>query len=137
MNVVRFEPRYRPAGMLGHLYNRDPAAASDWRPAVDIREEDECYLLTADLPGVNPDNIEITLDDSVLTIKGSRASVDDETAEGYRRTERISGSFLRRFTLPDTANGEEIDARTSNGVLEVSIAKQARLQPRKIEVQSA
>lgn len=146
MNVVRYEPRYRPLGLLGRLLqdpdldsliNREPDSVSDWLPAVDIREESDRYLLRADLPGVDPKDIDVTMEDGVLTIQGRREQETDENKEGFRRYERVTGSFLRRFTLPDTADGEEIKAKTVNGVLEVCIAKQAKLQPRKIEVQSA
>jgi HSP20 family protein len=146
MNVVRYEPHYRPLGLLGrllqedrldNLLNREPEAVTDWLPAVDIREEGDCYLLRADLPGVDPEDIEVTMEEGVLTIQGRREAETTENEAGFRRFERVSGSFLRRFTLPDTANGEEIQAHTSNGVLEVKIAKQVKTQPRKIQVKTA
>lgn len=146
MNLVRYESHYRPLGLLGRLLqedsldailNREPDAVADWRPSVDIREETDRYLLSADLPGVNPDNIEVTMEDSVLTIQGRRDSAATDSKDGYRRYERASGSFLRRFALPDSANGDKIEAQTINGVLEISIAKQTKAKPRKIAVKPA
>ena len=146
MNVVRYQPNYRPLGLLGRLLQedqldtlltREPEAVTDWMPAVDIKEEDNCYLLHADLPGVDPDDIEVSMEDGVLTISGKRDSETTDQESGYRRYERVSGSFLRRFTLPDTANSDAIEAHTSKGVLEVKIPKQAKLQPRRIQVKSS
>lgn len=148
MNITRYEPRYRPLGLLGRLLQDqeldtmltgsiEPDSVSDWLPAVDIREEEDRFLLQADLPGVDPDAIEVTMEDGVLTIQGSRDTESTDEKEGYKRYERVRGSFLRRFTLPDTANGDEIAAATRHGVLEVSIPKQAKPQPRKISVKPA
>ena len=143
MNIARYEPHYRPLGLLGRLLqedsldallDREPDAITDWLPAIDIREEADRYLLKADLSGVDPENIEVTMEDGVLTIQGHREAEARENKDGYSRVERVSGKFLRRFTLPDSANGNEVEAKTSNGVLEISVAKQARIKPRKIEV---
>ncbi len=109
---------------------------SHWRPAVDIKEEADRFIITADLPGVDPKDIEITMDDGVLTIKGERQSEAREEKEGYKRVERVSGTFYRRFSLPDTADAERIEAKGRDGVLEVSLPKHEKLQPRKIEVKS-
>lgn len=109
-------------------------ATSHWRPAVDIKEEAERFLITADLPGVDPKDIEITMDEGVLTIKGERHSEAREENEGYKRVERVSGTFYRRFSLPDTADAERIEAKGKDGVLEVILPKHEKLQPRKIQV---
>jgi len=155
MNLMHYEPRYRPVRSLGLLSrllqdqelegllnpaatnSHEPERVSDWLPAVDIREEDDRFELSADLPGVDPENITVTMEDGVLSIQGSRNSQVTGETDGYQRYERVSGKFLRRFTLPDTANDEEISATTKQGVLTVSIPKQARPQARKIEVKSA
>ncbi|MDP6436607.1 MAG: Hsp20/alpha crystallin family protein [Gammaproteobacteria bacterium] len=146
MNIMRYEPRYRPLGLLGRLLqdpeldrlvNSEADSVSDWLPAVDIREEKDRYLLRADLPGVDPNDIDVTMENGVLTIQGRREQGLDESEEGFRRFERVTGSFLRRFTLPDTADGDSIKARTNHGVLEVSIDKQAKSRPRKVEVKAA
>lgn len=109
---------------------------SHWRPAVDIKEEADRFLITADLPGVDPKNIEITMDNGVLTIKGERQSETRNEKEGYKRVERVSGAFNRRFSLPDTADAERIEAKGKDGVLEVILPKHEKVQPRKIEVKS-
>lgn len=107
---------------------------SHWSPAVDIKEEAERFLIIADLPGVDPKDIEITMDNGVLTIKGERLSEAREEKEGYKRVERVSGSFYRRFSLPDTADADRIEAKGKDGVLEVILPKHEKVQPRKIEV---
>ncbi|MBL1141435.1 MAG: Hsp20/alpha crystallin family protein [Proteobacteria bacterium] len=109
---------------------------SHWRPAVDIKEEADRFLITADLPGVDPKDIEITMDNGILTIKGERESEVRDEKEGYKRVERVSGTFYRRFSLPDTADAERIEAKGKDGVLEVILPKHEKVQPRKIEVKS-
>lgn len=109
---------------------------SHWRPAVDIKEEADRFLITADLPGVDPKDIQITMDNGVLTIKGERQAETRDEREGYKRVERVRGAFYRRFSLPDTANAERIEAKGKDGVLEVTLPKHEKVQPRKIEVKS-
>ncbi len=109
---------------------------SHWRPAVDIKEEADRFLITADLPGVDPKDIQITMDNGVLTIKGERESETRDEREGYKRVERVSGAFYRRFSLPDTADAERIEAKGKDGVLEVTLPKHEKVQPRKIKVNS-
>lgn len=109
---------------------------SHWRPAVDIREEADRFVIEADLPGIDPKDIEITMEQGVLTIKGERYSEKEETREGYKRVERVSGTFYRRFSLPDSADADHIEAKGKNGVLEIVLPKQEKVQPRKISVKS-
>lgn len=116
------------------LDDTSAAAVADWTPAVDIREENDRFVLDADIPGISPEDIEITMEGGVLTLRGQRHTAADREASGYRRVERVSGSFYRRFTLPDTADSEAIEARFNQGVLEVSIPKLAKVQPRRIDV---
>src|SRR5512144_1894305 len=104
---------------------------SDWVPAVDIKEEGNVYILQADLPGIDPKDIEITLEKGVLTLKGQRAAETKEETEKYRRVERVRGTFLRRFSLPETVETEKVSAKYPNGVLEVIVPKGAATQPRK------
>ena len=111
-------------------------ATSDWVPAVDIKEEKDSFVIVADIPGVDPKDIEVHMENGMLTIKGEKESEKKEEREGYKRVERSFGSFYRRFSLPDTADAEKITAKSNNGVLEVSIAKQEQVQPRKISVDS-
>ena len=83
-------------------------ATSDWVPAVDIKETEKEFIIHADIPGVDPDDIDVHMEDGMLTIKGERESETKENREGYKRIERQRGTFYRRFSLPDTANAEKI-----------------------------
>jgi HSP20 family protein len=106
-----------------------------WAPAIDIAETDGHYVFTADLPGVKRDDVEITVDDRILTIQGQRQT-ETET-QGLRRVERAQGRFYRRFRLPEQANQEGIEAHYAEGVLTVRVPKQVRAEARKIEVKSS
>src|SRR5690606_2090878 len=101
---------------LGGGYDEEGTAATDWMPAVDVTEEADRYVLHADVPGVDPKDIDITLENGVLTIRGRREDSRNGSHDGYRRIERMYGSFFRRFTLPDTADAEKISAQSRNGV---------------------
>jgi len=109
-------------------------ATSAWTPAVDIKEENERFVIHADIPGVSPEHVEITMESGVLSIKGERAYDHKEERKDYKRMERVRGTFYRRFSLPDTADAEKISATGKNGVLEIVIPKHPVAQPRKIEV---
>jgi HSP20 family protein len=139
MTIVRYEPW----ALFGRLQKQldqslgTDAASISWIPHVDIREEAERFVVAADLPGVEGKDIEITADKGVLTIRGERRSEKKTADESYERVERATGSFLRRFTLPESADAEAIKASHVNGVLEVSIPKRPQEQPRRISVQAA
>ncbi len=109
-------------------------ATSEWVPAVDIKEEDNQYLLIADIPGVDPKDIDIYMENNVLTIKGERNSELKTENEGFKRIERHHGAFYRRFTLPEDVNAEGIQASSDHGVLTLQIPKQEATKPRKISV---
>ena len=148
MNVVRYEPwglLRRFHDDVNQLFDDSPLGSaaegdrssivtSNWTPAVDIKEEDQRFVLKADIPGVDPKDIDITMDDGVLTIKGDRKHESEEEANGYTRVERSHGIFYRRFSLPDTADAERVTAKGENGVLEVVIPKHEKVQPRRITV---
>lgn len=112
-------------------------SVADWVPAVDIVEEKDRFVLRADVPGVNPEDIDVSMDKGVLSVAGQRHEERSEDANGAQRLERITGTFYRRFTLPDTANADEISASSENGILEVVIPKQAQVESRRIVVKSA
>ena len=148
MNVVRYEPwglLRRFHDDVNQLFGESQVAASaegdrssivtsNWTPAVDIKEEDGRFVLKADVPGVDPKDIEVTMEQGVLTIKGERKYESEDEANGYKRVERSYGTFYRRFSLPDTANAEDITAKGKDGVLEVVIPKLEKVQPRRITV---
>ena len=146
MNLVRFEPwslfdqMQRDFSRLpGRHFTQTDVETSDseWVPAVDVVEEKDRFLLRADVPGVAPADIDISMEDGALTISGERQTDKHEEAEGVRRFERVSGRFYRRFTLPETADADGIVAKGANGILEVSIPKLPEVQPRRITVEAA
>lgn len=138
--------RYEPYGLFGQFNSevnrlltgnrgiRSKAAERDWSPAVDIHEETDRFVLLADIPGVARDNVDITLDKGVLTIKGERSATHNGEDTEYRRQERVHGTFMRQFTLPETVDAEHISATVTDGVLEIVIAKAVKPQPKKISV---
>lgn len=109
-------------------------SADTWSPAVDIQEEEGRYLVHADIPGVDPEAIDVSVDKGVLTIKGERQQASETEENGFRRVERRYGNFVRSFTLPESVDTDAIEATGENGVLSVSIPKTPELQPRRIEV---
>ena len=141
MTIVRYEP-WALVGRLQRQLDRALGDVADgatvsWIPHVDVHEEAERFVVAADLPGVDGKNIEITAEKGVLTIKGERHSEMKSSKDGYERVERASGTFLRRFTLPESVDAEAIKASHVNGVLEISIPKRPTEQPRRIEIQAA
>jgi HSP20 family protein len=143
MTVVRYEPWALVSRLqkeVDRLFGAPLATAADsgaWLPPVDIHEEANQFVLHVDLPGVDPKAVEITSDQGVLTIRGQRDDTRKESREGFRRVERISGEFQRRFSLPESADAQNIKAKVANGVLEVAIPKLAQVQPLKIQVEAA
>lgn len=144
MNVSRLEPWSLMNVLHGdheHFANRRfgsrPGSIADWTPAIDIIEEQDRFVLRADLPGVNPEDIEINMEKNVLSVSGERHLESKSETESARRIERRSGRFSRRFTLPDTAHADDVSATSTNGILEIVIPKQAELKPRKITVKAA
>jgi HSP20 family protein len=114
-----------------------PSTAVSFIPAVDVREEQERFVVQADLPGVAPTDIEITAEKGILTLRGERKSVKREESAGYERLERVSGSFTRRFALPENVQADAIKARFTHGVLEVSIPKQPVVAAKRVVVEAA
>lgn len=111
--------------------------ARDWAPAVDIRELDDKYVVYADVPGVDPKDIEITMENGVLTLTGERKFETDEKGNGFRRMERVRGKFVRRFTLPQSADADKIKARSHHGTLEITIPKGKEALSRRIPVSAS
>ena len=107
---------------------------SQWAPRVDIVEEPDRFAIFADLPGVDPQDVEVLMDKGILSIRGERRSEMDTQNGRYSRIERRYGMFHRRFALPDSADAEGITANGRNGVLEISIPKRPETTPRRIQV---
>ena len=109
-----------------------------WSPAVDIREDNKEIVLEVELPGIKPDDVEVTAENGVLTIRGEKQSSSNEGTEGrYHVVERSFGSFTRSFQLPSGMDERRIEADFSDGVLSVRIPKAALAQPRRIEVRNS
>ena len=106
----------------------------DWVPAVDIKEEADRYVIHADIPGVEPEKIELSMENGMLTIKGERRDETIEEKENYKRVERSYGSFYRRFSLPDNIDAGKISASGKDGVLEIVLPKTEAMKTHKIEI---
>jgi HSP20 family protein len=121
-------------GLFGRAQDDSSVVTSQWAPAVDIHEEPERFVLYADLPGVDPQDIEVQMDRGLLTIKGERRAESPMERGRYSRVERLHGVFHRRFALPDSADPEGISASGHDGVLQVVIPKRPESKPRRIQV---
>ncbi|HEV2110217.1 MAG TPA: Hsp20/alpha crystallin family protein [Gammaproteobacteria bacterium] len=150
MNITRYQPRdfFRDfsdqmnrlmSGRLDTLLLPEETgfAENDWSPAVDIKEETDKFLVCADLPGVETKDIEVSLENGVLTINGKRESEVKDEKDGYRRVERVYGEFHRQFTLPDSADPEKVSAKCEKGVLEIAIGKTEARKPKRISVKAS
>jgi HSP20 family protein len=105
-----------------------------WTPTMDVRETDDQFEITVDLPGLEPSDVSVTYEDGTLTISGKREISSERSGETYHRIERSYGSFARSLRLPRTADGEDIEAGFDKGVLTVTVPKSEVAKPRTIEV---
>ncbi len=105
-----------------------------WSPSVDIRETDEAYTITADLPGMKKKDVKVTLSDSVLEISGERSYINKEDGSTYHRRERNHGSFSRSFHLPETVLEDKITAIFKDGILSVEVPKAEEVKPKSHEI---
>ncbi len=142
--------RYEPWNTMERLHRQidqlfgdgfaTPAASGEgavaWVPAVDIHEEPDKYVVHADLPGVESKDISVTADNGILTVTGHRRYAHREQQKCYSRLERVEGTFLRRFTLPDNIKADDIRAQHDNGVLHVVIPKVQAPAPRRVTVET-
>ena len=108
-----------------------------WAPAVDISERKDAYLVTVEVPGIRPEEIEVTLEDGLLTIQGERHLEEDSSDQQYHRVERRYGTFRRSITLPSQVKADAIEASCSDGLLRVVVPKAESAMPKKIDVQAA
>lgn len=120
----------------GDESDQSNVVTSQWTPRVDIREEDKRFVILADVPGVDPSEIEIQMDKGILSIKGERRNEVAEQSGKLSRSERTTGVFYRRFSLPDSADADGISASGKHGVLEISIPKRPESSPRRINIQA-
>ncbi len=146
MSLVKWDP-FREleevSDRLNRLFGRPLArrgeeamAVADWAPAVDISETDAAYLIKAELPEVNKDDVKVSLEGGMLTLQGERRQEKEEKDTRYHRIERAYGSFLRSFQLPDNVDPAKVAAEFKDGVLAVTLPKTERSEPktRRIEV---
>jgi HSP20 family protein len=149
MAIVRFEP-FRDLTTLQERMNRlfsesyrtqqgsedDWALGGTWAPAVDIYEQDHNIVIKAELPGVDPKDVDIRLDNNVLTLKGERKLDSEVKKENYHRVERAYGVFTRSFTLPNTVDANNIKAEFKDGVLRITLPKREEAKPKQIQIQA-
>ncbi len=121
-----FDSRLLPATGTATL------SSSDWAPTVDIHEEAEAYQIAVDLPGVEPSTIDVVAHNGVLSIRGTREATREEKT--LKRSERVFGSFLREFSMPEDADLDGISATNRHGVLEIRVPKRAASQPKRIVI---
>lgn len=119
--------------MMNRLFN-EPAGTRPWTPSVDISETDNELVLTADVPGVKLEDINIEVENGTLSLSGSRTFYEENNSGNYHRQERFYGSFRRAFLLPETVDLEKVAASYENGVLTVAMPKKELAKPRTIKV---
>ena len=111
------------------------AETRNWTPHVDITESDDSFRVAADVPGVKPEDMEISLHKGVLTIRGERSTDNEVKTDSFTRRERTRGTFIRQFNLPDSADQETVKAKAVDGVLEVVIPKAKQAKPISISIE--
>ena len=146
MAIVRWEPLRELSSLqneMNRLFNTvfdAPAPAGNggamrrWVPAMDLVETDDNFVLRADLPGMTQEDVNIELEDNVLTVSGERKAQHETKQEGYHRVERAFGSFSRSLTLPKGVDADAVTAKFDNGVLEISVPKPEERKPRRIAI---
>jgi HSP20 family protein len=114
----------------------EPRGGRPWSPSVDIYETENDLVLKADLPDINPNDIEVRVENQTLTIKGERKFEQDPAVRGYHRIERNYGSFVRSFTVPATVDADKVAAEYKNGVLTVKLPKKETAKPRQVKIEA-
>ena len=115
----------------------DASGAAAWAPAVDISERKDAYLVTAELPGVKAGEVEITIEDGLLTIQGERHFAHDSAEEKLHRTERLYGAFRRSITLPRHVEADKIEASAQDGLLQIMVPKAPEVQAKRVQGRTA
>jgi HSP20 family protein len=125
--------------LFGRTYAGSESAAGTpgaWMPALDIYETKDKFVVTVELPGVEPDDVDVSVEDSTLTIRGERRFYQEVDEDSFHRVERRYGAFARSLALPQTANAEGIEASFDRGVLTVAVPKAEEAKPKKITVKA-
>jgi HSP20 family protein len=118
----------------GDILANDSFLMRDWSPAVDIVENNDSYLLKAELPGMNKDDVKITLENNLLTIRGEKKNEYEKKEGNYHQVERSYGSFERTFTIPGSVKANDIDAQYKDGILSLMLPKMEEAKPKMIDV---
>jgi HSP20 family protein len=121
-------------GLHARQQGNDRAMTTAWAPALDISERKDAYLVTVELPGVEPDDFQITMEDGLLTIQGERQFTQESSEQQFHRVERRYGAFRRAITLPAQVQADQIEASFDNGVLEIVVPKAEEAKPKRIQV---
>lgn len=146
MKLVRWEPFgsdfARMANRLNRAFDlrsedRDQESLGNWNPPVDIFEEKDGLVLKAELPGMKKEDIEVRVENNVLTLQGERKRESETKEDGYHRSERAYGTFSRSFSLPTSVNTSKIGAEYKDGILSVSLPKAEEAKPKQIDVKVA
>ena len=124
--------------LFGRTYGGDVGESTRgaWTPALDVFETQEKFVITMELPGVSPDDVDISVEDSTLMVRGERKFYSEQQEESFLRIERRFGEFTRSLTLPSTADAESIQASFDQGVLTVEVPKREEAKPRKISIKA-
>jgi HSP20 family protein len=145
MNIVKYDP-FRELNAfqneLNRLFtgafprglNQEEMTHGAWNPSVDIYESKDQLVLEAELPGMKREDVEVSIENNIITLRGERKFEKQEESDNYHRVERSYGSFTRSFTLPNTVTAEGAAADFSNGVLRISLPKREEIKARKIEI---
>ena len=134
MNLVRFDP-FSVMRDFDRLFETSERPSHRWMPRVDVLDQDDALVVRTEVPGVDPESIDVTVESGTLTIKGSRSFENEENTENYHRKEIFEGSFERTILLPEGADAEAVTAASKDGILEISIPKRPEVLPRRITVE--
>jgi HSP20 family protein len=135
--MAQMNPMLAHALGLHAQQGSDRATSTAWAPALDISERKDAYLVTVELPGVEADDLQITLEDGLLTIQGERHFAHDSSEQQFHRVERRYGAFRRSITLPAHVMADGIEATVDNGVLQIMVPKMEEATPKRIQVRPA
>jgi HSP20 family protein len=146
MNITRWDPFRELEDMsnrLNRMFGRFPLAreadqdamvAFDWAPSVDISENSEEYVIKAEIPGVNKDDVKVSIEDGVVSIQGERKQENEQKDKKFHRVERSYASFLRTFSLPSNIDDAKVQAQFKDGLLTLRLPKSASAKPKTVEV---
>ena len=135
LNQSQMDSLFAPTlGLFGQRQDAAMPSTPVWAPALDISERKDAYLVSVELPGAKLEDLEITLDDGLLTIQGERSFADDSSEQQYHRVERRYGAFRRSITLPAHVMADMVEASFEDGVLQIVVPKAEEAKPKRIQV---